>query len=76
MPLLIRAMAPKFPLFTERNVVIFHNAFMVRRLSIEKKQPSDLLQSCDQPSDLVDFSSFPPREILCNLLALLPMNAF
>ena len=45
----IRAMAPKFPLFTERNVVIFITPSWCG--DYWEKQPSDLLQSCDQPSN-------------------------
>ena len=47
-PLLIRAMAPKFPLFTERYVVIFITPSWWGEKYWEK-QPSDLLLSCDQP---------------------------
>ena len=41
MPLLIRAMAPKFSLFTERNVVIFITP-SGEEIRFGEKQPSDL----------------------------------
>ena len=46
-------MAPKFSLFTERNVVIF---IMLHGEEIRfgEKQPSDLRQSCAQPSIWTD----------------------
>ena len=49
MPLLIWAMAPKFSLFTERNVVIFIRLHG-EEIYFGEKQPPDLIQSCAQPS--------------------------
>ena len=42
-------MAPKFSLFTERNVVIFITLHG-EEIRFGEKQPSDLRQSCAQPS--------------------------